>query len=69
MWLVTSALGADAFIGIGTIDLASGAPSTGVGPEVLGGLLSSLIPLVVLFVELLGAIGLVLGAIWRLERE
>jgi hypothetical protein len=69
VWLVTSVLGAALLYAFMGIDMASGVPSIGVGPEVLGGLLSNLIPLAVLLAECLGAIGLVWGAIWRLERE
>ena len=72
VWLVTSVLGAVLIYGLvdmGAVELASGTPSVGIGPAMLSGLLSNLIPLMVIFAEILGAIGLVFGAIWRLEWE
>jgi hypothetical protein len=70
-WLATSVLGGVlifALIDVGALELASGGPSPGVISALLGGLLSNLIPLALLLVECLGAVGLVGGAIWLLER-
>jgi len=71
-WLATSLLGAVLLYGLldlGAVELSSAAPSTGLGPALLSGLLSNLIPLLVVVIEIVGAAGLVWGAIWRLERE
>ena len=72
VWLANLTLGTALIFGLllgtGTIEPASGSPSTGIGPALLSGLFSALPPLVVLFVELLGAAGLVWGAIQWLKR-
>ena len=62
-------LGVYGLLSLGAAEVSSAAPSAGVGPAMLSGLLSNLIPLAVVFVEIVGAAGLVWGAIWRLERE
>ena len=71
VWLVTAVLGGVliyTLIDMGVAELAPGAPSPGIGPALLGGLLSNLIPLAVLLAECIGAAGLVWGAIQWLKR-
>ena len=70
-WLATLVLGSVliyALIDLGVIELGSGAPTPGVISALLGGLLSNLIPLALLFAECLGVVGLVWGAVWLLDR-
>jgi len=57
-----------ALMDVGALELASGEPSPGMISAILGGLLSNLVPLALLLAECLGAVGLVWGAIWRLDR-